>query len=931
MNENLTPVIKDYNNLPPFKGMVIQQFPFIEEDFDAVTNYQLLCKVVEYLKSIYNNDILEQENITSLYNSYLSLLDYVNTYFDALDVQDEINNKLDEMASDGTLTNLIKGYVDPFINAQNVRIDNIDNKVNSVASGSPLVANSINDMTNTERTYVLTTDGYWYYYNGSEWTRGDIYQSMQLGDNVVSFDNLDNILQKTINNKIEVHDYIIKNFVFEQGTFGDGGLNVNSDVRVRIEDWVTFDKDTYFYIPAGGLIRILKDDGTDKTIVINRGYSNNYGFIFKLVYQANCRYRVCYGFNDGSDITISDIDDFYIYNILENDKTCAGTRKLDIPFVKGRIDYDTGLDIDASGTSYQFFKSSLPFKLSENTKFVTISDNILVVFKYDINGNYIGRYNIDKNNIFGDSNYLYRFSFYNASGTFNINDCIYLLDENIKKSISYTETIDISLSNGDFDSNGDDIAATNVVRTKKIPVTNGKTYSIMFPPNYKAKINRKASYMTNRSSGTGYSSVTFSINDCTDFIRIAFQKNDESDFTISDLSINIINQFQIKEISRTDDYTVVVANPNSHFKNNANIITNGTNDQRYLQSLINCLDSAKIKLLDGIFNLTGLYTTTKSGQKSCLFTAEANTFTETPQNRNITIEGFEKGREVSPFESILNVSFNFAIDDNAENSAFLVPRESALMQTEILSATQLEVNGITILSNTYKHSFVSLDATHARSSKISSVCVRMNGTTTGVARLASMPNENAVGIRAGYGSNNGINNYIKNCMCYGCGKGFSVCGEHFILEDNLAHHCKIGFAFGDRVTRGKMEHPNIMIGCSIEGSYRFMLLTKNGVTIPKDYEASDSDNGIYRSTLIVEGLSTEDMWQIPTDELIQGESDRQLTLPILEIVRGAYRGRIEMDNSNQVFETGSGKGFVTIRYAGSKTFIGKGANVESYL
>ena len=28
---------------------VLQSFPFIDEDFDAITNYELLCKVVEYL------------------------------------------------------------------------------------------------------------------------------------------------------------------------------------------------------------------------------------------------------------------------------------------------------------------------------------------------------------------------------------------------------------------------------------------------------------------------------------------------------------------------------------------------------------------------------------------------------------------------------------------------------------------------------------------------------------------------------------------------------------------------------------------------------------------------------------------------------------------------------------------------------------------
>ena len=46
-----------FNHLPPFKWYVLQNFPFIEADFDAITNYQLLCKIVEYLNL--NNIMLQ--------------------------------------------------------------------------------------------------------------------------------------------------------------------------------------------------------------------------------------------------------------------------------------------------------------------------------------------------------------------------------------------------------------------------------------------------------------------------------------------------------------------------------------------------------------------------------------------------------------------------------------------------------------------------------------------------------------------------------------------------------------------------------------------------------------------------------------------------------------------------------------------------------
>ena len=40
------------SKIPKFRRCVLQNFPFIEEDFDALTDYGLLCKVVEYLNKV---------------------------------------------------------------------------------------------------------------------------------------------------------------------------------------------------------------------------------------------------------------------------------------------------------------------------------------------------------------------------------------------------------------------------------------------------------------------------------------------------------------------------------------------------------------------------------------------------------------------------------------------------------------------------------------------------------------------------------------------------------------------------------------------------------------------------------------------------------------------------------------------------------------
>ena len=77
MSANYTPEKEDLKILTPFKMQVLTNFPYIEADFDALTNYQLLCKVVEYL----NNVIAETNEVTeqtlSLYNAFVSLQTFI--------------------------------------------------------------------------------------------------------------------------------------------------------------------------------------------------------------------------------------------------------------------------------------------------------------------------------------------------------------------------------------------------------------------------------------------------------------------------------------------------------------------------------------------------------------------------------------------------------------------------------------------------------------------------------------------------------------------------------------------------------------------------------------------------------------------------------------------------------------------------------------
>lgn len=97
--------------IPYFCRVVLQNFPFIEEDFDALTTYQLISKVVEYLNKVIKSQNTLVDNVNNLSLAFQQLHDYVENYFANLDVQEEINNKLDDMAEAGTLQEIITAYI----------------------------------------------------------------------------------------------------------------------------------------------------------------------------------------------------------------------------------------------------------------------------------------------------------------------------------------------------------------------------------------------------------------------------------------------------------------------------------------------------------------------------------------------------------------------------------------------------------------------------------------------------------------------------------------------------------------------------------------------------------------------------------------------------------------------------------------------------
>lgn len=110
-----TPTMLGYTGQGAFRYWCQTALPLVYDD--SLSYYELLNKVVVYLNNVISDVSNTETNVESLLTAYNQLQEYVNTYFNGIDIQNEINTKLDEMASSGELTELISPLIPELVSA----------------------------------------------------------------------------------------------------------------------------------------------------------------------------------------------------------------------------------------------------------------------------------------------------------------------------------------------------------------------------------------------------------------------------------------------------------------------------------------------------------------------------------------------------------------------------------------------------------------------------------------------------------------------------------------------------------------------------------------------------------------------------------------------------------------------------------------------
>lgn len=121
----------------PFYTFAIQNFPFVEKDFDALTDYQLMCKIFQYL----DNEIKKVDSkysglfatVEKLENDFVSFTTEIRNTIETFKVEvlNDVDNKLETQYSRVLdLLNqyqvVFKAYVDSQITLVNERIDEVE-------------------------------------------------------------------------------------------------------------------------------------------------------------------------------------------------------------------------------------------------------------------------------------------------------------------------------------------------------------------------------------------------------------------------------------------------------------------------------------------------------------------------------------------------------------------------------------------------------------------------------------------------------------------------------------------------------------------------------------------------------------------------------------------------------------------------------------
>lgn len=355
----------------------------------------------------------------------------------------------DEQSRNGInrLTNDLDNEIEERINNDNI----INSQISSLASGSPLVASSTSEMTNTNKTYVNTTDGYWYYYNNGAWTQGGIYQSTGINNGSINHEMFNSQIMNIGKDNI-FNPYICTDLT---GIDNSTGL-INQNDHAYTTDFIPVTEDTTYY----NNVRIAKVGFYDSEYNWISNYNEN---LFVFTTPQNCsyvkfqEYYEYMPFNERYNISVSKkSNNFYNrYSFTNNTDKNIKVKDIEFDSIENII---TNVELpDLSLSEWDLttgIKSKSTRRISSDTCFYIPKGTLIftknycfVMLRYNKNKEFIESYKPVDNNPYQPYFYVENSGYYNITFIKYDNNGSINLTENdipiIKQSIIFKNKYDL--------------------------------------------------------------------------------------------------------------------------------------------------------------------------------------------------------------------------------------------------------------------------------------------------------------------------------------------------------------------------------------------------------------------------------------------------------------------------------------------------------
>lgn len=376
-------------DVPPFVSYCAQLIPTVFDN--SLSYYEALSALAKWMQDnlveVVNNNAAVTEQYIQMTED---LKDFVDNYFDNLDVQEEINNKLDALVADGTLSDLllpvVQNYLEPVLNEQNEQIADLNTRL--------VNQNNYIDSVNAR------VDGIASLTEGS--TTGDAeLMDIRVGYDGVTYDSAGDAVRHGDRTNAEcIYEPSYMDFA-QQSINASTGADTGSNYRIHTQ---VIDNNIYKVSANSGykLAVYLWNKDTDEYVGVWNGAEivTSLQFIKGTVYLYDLQklYKIkILGAKDPDNLTINNVSDannfiFYTALPIKNKKDIEylkGTSYSDYTpkFVQGSIDVHSGQETSRTDRCRSVV-------LPEYTTAITPIDGYrYMLYGYDADGEFLGAYN----------------------------------------------------------------------------------------------------------------------------------------------------------------------------------------------------------------------------------------------------------------------------------------------------------------------------------------------------------------------------------------------------------------------------------------------------------------------------------------------------------------------------------------------------------